>query len=94
MQGAVVFILKKKPLQVYYLDAAVKSENPSPPATSQRGPDGTTQFGEQQPCNTRKGVTKAVVFIVQQHQPFVQDQFLVKFNPGMSKLGDRSCFQL
>jgi hypothetical protein len=51
--------VKKKNLQVYYLDAAVKSKNPSPPATGQRGPDGTTQFGDQQPCNTRKGVTKS-----------------------------------
>jgi hypothetical protein len=40
---------KKKNSQVYYLCAAARSENSTPPVTCQPGQDGTTQFGIQQP---------------------------------------------
>jgi hypothetical protein len=39
----------KKNSQVYYLCAAARSENSTPPVTCQPGHDGTTQFGIQQP---------------------------------------------
>jgi ribosomal protein L15 len=53
-----VQVLKKKPRKSIIYNAAAKSGNSSPPVTGQRGPAGTTQFGDQQPRNTPKDATK------------------------------------